>query len=430
MSQNPNQTRQRDPLEHLSREQEFDMAGVRPGMAIMPQQQGDVAVNIFGGTITAQRVAVKRDIVKIKHNLEVLAATFGCDNWIYRWQVNNRSTGGKDTIEGGTIKLANDIAREWGNCQVDIRVIDEGAHWMFYGRFVDLETGYSLTRPYQQRKSQKMGMKDEQRSLDMIMQIGTSKCIRNVVLNALQALTEACLEMADNSVQERVKKAPDKANKWILDELAKLGVDVKRVERVVTRTAKNWTVPDMAGLFTQIRSVTDGMVLPDDLWPTDETLKQREAEGNYDATKNQQAPKKEGGDTPPAGAGEDTTKGGGEPDPAAAEKNGPTEQQQGGAGSPTEFIVKNESGVAVGKLAEKPELGSEFDLMGVKVRAIEVNDDPPLVVVKVVAPPPKPSSAKDKANAAANKATSKGQTTAPAAPPAQQQGGGDALFND
>jgi hypothetical protein len=391
-----------DPLTELQREQEYGIGGVSPGMAITPTQRGDTAINIFGGTITAQRVAVARDITRIMARMQQLAAVGG-EAWVYRWQVNNRATGSKDTIEGGTIKLANDLAREWGNCQVDIRVVDEGAHWMFYGRFVDLETGYALTRPYQQRKSQNTGMKDQQRALDMVMQIGASKCIRNVVLNALQTMTDYCLDLADNSVLERVKKNPEAARNWILKELEKLNVDVKRVERVAGYKADKFTVPVMAGLFAQIRSVIDGMILADDIWPTDETLAERKAAGEYDETKdksrqqtNAEATNKEGGgepkkeDPPPVK----------EPDEAAGDggqKREPPKEDE------PLYVVKNEKGVVIGTLRTAPELGSEFPYNDVQVRAVEVSVEGAerVVVVRVVPPP----TAADKAAAAAKRAS-------------------------
>lgn len=394
-----------DPLVELQREQEYDVGGVPHGHAVVPSRQGDTAINIFGGTITAQRVAIARDVTRIMARMQQLAA-IGGESWVYRWQVNNRSTGSKDTIEGGTIKLANDLAREWGNCQVDIRVVDEGAHWMFYGRFVDLETGYALTRPYQQRKSQNTGMKDQQRALDMVMQIGASKCIRNVVLNALQTMTDYCLDLADNSVQERVRKDPERARSWIIGQLEKLNVDVKRVERVVGYTTKNFTVPVMAGLYAQIRSVIDGMVLADDIWPTDETLKEREREGTFDPSKTATKEEETSATDKPAPKETAPTKG----DPPAPQEQGDEQPKEDGKTAPAEqpaaavnslFIVKNEKGSVIGTMRDAPEVGSEFPFADIQMRCVEViTVGEPTVVVK---PAPKPSAA-DKVSAAAKKA--------------------------
>ena len=407
------QTRTNDPLSRFAGGQdEYNEAGVPAGQQMMPVQQGQTAISIFGGAISAQRVAVKRNLIEVKQRLAALAAEFGADAWIYRWEVNNRSTGRKDTIEGGTIKLANDLAREWGNCQVDIRVVDEGAHWLFYGRFVDLETGYSLTRPYQQRKSMNTGMKDQQRAMDMIMQIGTSKCIRNVVLNALQALVPWCLDTADQGVLERVKKSPDKARAWILAELDKMGVEIKRVERVMTVSAANFTVPMMARLFSEIRSVTDGMIMADDIWPSDETLKQRATEDKYNEKESASATSKPKVDAPEKAKAET---------PPPDEPRGDTdadEQQEAPATAEAPLVeipytVKNEQGVTVGSMETAPELGAEMEYHGVQVRVVEVTEEPRIVVVRPV-PVAKPTAAEKAAEAAKKAGAAK--TPAKAAP--------------
>jgi hypothetical protein len=127
--------------------------------AILPGQQGDTAINVVNGIITAQRVALPRSIAAIQNRLKSLCAAYG-DQFLYGWAVKDRKNNRETWIEGPTIKLANAMAREYGNCMVQTRVIDGGNHWMFMSRFIDLETGFSLERGYQQRKGQDTGMKD------------------------------------------------------------------------------------------------------------------------------------------------------------------------------------------------------------------------------------------------------------------------------
>ena len=84
-----------------------------------------------------------------------------------------KKEGGQDWIEGPSIKLANDVARIFGNNVNEIREVDVGDAWVFYARFTDIETGFSYERAYRQRKSQgSMRTRDADRQLDIAYQIG------------------------------------------------------------------------------------------------------------------------------------------------------------------------------------------------------------------------------------------------------------------
>lgn len=234
----------------------------------------DTAINIFGGVITAQKVAVRRNYNDVMQRMKVLAARAG-QRYVYSipFKSKNKQTGEITTqfVRGPTIVLANDLAREYGNCGVEVRVIDSSTHWTYYARFTDYETGYQLTRPFQQRKAQNTGMKDVDRQADMVFQIGTSKAIRNVIINALQTLADFCEEEAQGGVLDRVKKDPEKARQWIVDQLAKLQVDTKRVQARYGRSKDNWTHEDMAQMYMELRGILDGVASADDVYPEQET---------------------------------------------------------------------------------------------------------------------------------------------------------------
>ncbi len=252
-------------VDSFSARGEWQMEGVAPGNMPAIPVDGSVAIGIFGGVITAQQIAAKRNMGDVKRRLSACAAFAGMD-YVYAWDVNDRKNNRKVHIEGPTIVLANDLAREWGNCQVDVRVMDEGRHWMFYGRFVDLETGYSLVRGYQQRKAQNTGMGDDQRALDMVFQIGQSKCIRNVIVNALRSMADFCVEEAKKGLLKRVEGNPEGARASILKMVDQLGVKVDRIEKIYGRTSGNWTHFDMAKIFSELTSIKDNMASADDIY--------------------------------------------------------------------------------------------------------------------------------------------------------------------
>jgi hypothetical protein len=213
----------------------------------------------------AQAVAVHRDEASVLQRIKVLANAAGTD-WYYRFPVKDK--GGKTSwIEGPSIKLANDLARLYGNCEVDCRAQDLGSAILFHARFVDLESGYALTRPFQQRKgASKLGGSDDGRRDDITFQIGASKAIRNVVVNALQTFADFAFEEAKEAL---VGKIGQDIEKWRRNTAERIGlkVDLKRVEASVGRTADKWLAPDIARIIAMGKACEDGMASWDETFP-------------------------------------------------------------------------------------------------------------------------------------------------------------------
>jgi len=177
--------------------------------------------------IGAQKVAVYRDDTRVLEKIRTTASAAGSD-WYYRFPV--KSKGGTDYIEGPSIKLANDVARIYGNCEVDCRVTDLGDSWLIYARFTDYESGFTMTRPFQQRKGQR-GMRGEgDRMLDINLQFGASKAIRNVIVNSLQSIADFALEEARNSLIDKIGKNLDGYRKRATERLKEMQIEMSRVE--------------------------------------------------------------------------------------------------------------------------------------------------------------------------------------------------------
>lgn len=240
------------------------------GQPNQPTSGGHALVRPTSGiserVIGAQPVAVYRDEQKILQKLTALAAAAGSD-WFYRFPVKKKD-GGQDWIEGPSIKLANDVARIFGNNVNEVREIDVGDAWTFYARFTDIETGFSMERAYRQRKSQtSMRTRDSDRQLDIAYQIGQSKAIRNCVCNALQIYCDFAFEAAQNSLVDKIGKDLNGWRERTLQGLAKMPVDVVRVERVVGRAAKDWLAPNIASVIAMMKAVADGMATVDETFP-------------------------------------------------------------------------------------------------------------------------------------------------------------------
>lgn len=254
-----NQPRQESPFRDL---QVQDV--IPPNMQLTQRQVSD----LFGSVQVAQLVPVPRNVEHVMKKMTVLAAQFG-DKYVYSWDVKKKG-GGVDTIEGGTVDLAYDLAREYGNNCTDVRQIETPSHLVFYARFTDLETGYTTTRAFQQRKNQTAGGRmDADRQLDITYQIGQSKAIRNVILKALNTYAEYCIEEAKKGMYDKIKKDPDKYLSAIDRGLEKFEISLVDVERQVNRTKANWTIRDIANIFAKLKSVDEGMASPRDAFPVE-----------------------------------------------------------------------------------------------------------------------------------------------------------------
>ena len=246
---------------------DFEQVG-GPGAARSrpPVAPGQTAVSTHDGIVTAMRVANPRDIGAVIQRMKGHAAMNGL-GYVYRIPFKDQKTGRTTTVEGPTVRLALDLAREYGNCTVTTRVEDLGERWVIYARFTDYETGFSLERPFQQRKEMDTGMKDAERALDQVFQIGASKAMRNVVINALGSLADQCVDFAKSGILQRIEGNATEARKWIVESFAALQMPIEQVERVIGRKARHWTAPDMARLYTEIGSIRDGFATAEDLYP-------------------------------------------------------------------------------------------------------------------------------------------------------------------
>lgn len=240
-------------------------------------REGKTLIKSEVGYHTAISVQKPRDIDKIVENV-LKEAEFGGQEFFYSWPVKLR-TGGQKIISGGSIGLAISLAREWTNCAIPVEVSENEDCYIFRAGFVDLEKGFTLMRTYRQRKEQDIGKKyDEQRKQDMIFQIGQSKAIRNVVLNAVPRWL--------------VKKAIDKAKQAVLDHITKEGIDISRNKAIsffsgygvseeqligfLKKKVNDWTIEDIAQLRSTGQMIKDGEAAVNEIFPPLETGEKKE----------------------------------------------------------------------------------------------------------------------------------------------------------
>jgi len=222
--------------------------------------------SLFGDVITAQPTKVPRDEAKILRRIDVMAAAAG-EAWFYRFPVKDK--GRTKYIEGISIDGADAVSRYYGNCRIDCAVVDTGPARIIYGRFIDLETGYTLIRPFlQSKQGSRLGGEDDDRRLSIALGIGTSKSQRNVIDHALRDFTTRAFEQAKKNLVERVGQKLPEYRKRCIDRIVEYGdAMLGRVERAYGRAAAEWLATDVARIITELRDIASGMTTVDEAWP-------------------------------------------------------------------------------------------------------------------------------------------------------------------
>jgi len=272
-------------------EMSVEMNGKPP--ALSPNQGSQMALAGLGMALTTPIVR-PRDHGWILNQIRAHAAA-NAQTYYYSWPVKNRRQGTVDTVEGPTIKLANDIARLYGNCFAGvIDVKDLGDYWEFVALFVDRESGFMMARSFRQRREQNIGMKDAERALDIVYQIGSSKAIRNVVTNALSTYVNFAMQEAKKNLSSWVENNKEKADRFIDDVCARHNLDISRIEAVVGKKRKEWLVNDTARVLVNLRSIEEGMASAQDVFPAaehaNEVYERRSAERKQELAEDDAPP--------------------------------------------------------------------------------------------------------------------------------------------
>lgn len=261
-----------DLAEPLSRDMNgFDVPPIDYGT---PAVAGQLYIQTQGREVTARKVSVPRNLGKIMADLKVFCARFG-DTYVYSWEVNDRKNQRKTTVEGGTIKLANDLVMLYGNCATDCDVQETATHWVFKAFFIDYEKGVTTSRLFQQRKGQETGMRDRDRQSDIVFQIGQSKALRNVVLNALSSFSNYAIEESKRALIDTLGDETNRNKAWGFIErvMTEHKIAMIRVEAVVGRKETDWTVRDLARVYQEMRGIHEGLTVADEVYPTEEDAK-------------------------------------------------------------------------------------------------------------------------------------------------------------
>ncbi len=228
---------------------------------------GKAMVQSKAGYHTAVRVQKARDLDEVVRAVKK-EAEYAADNFYYRWPVKDK--GNVKYVEGGTIGCALSIARNWTNCVITMEVEEHPGFWIFTPSFVDLETGFTVTRSFKKTKPKSApGKYDQDRWEDVAFQKGQSQAIRNVVFNgvpqwlrneAVQKAKEAALNHIN---REGIVKSRDKA----LAFLSGFGITEDRVRGVIGKPLNDFSADDIQTLRNLAQQIQNGDVAPEKAFP-------------------------------------------------------------------------------------------------------------------------------------------------------------------
>lgn len=215
---------------------------------------------------TAVAVNRERNLLKIEQRCIQEAAIAG-EEFYYSWKQ------GGENIEGLSVGAALAIVRNFGNCAVEVQVQETPTAYIFNGVFIDLETGFNIVRPFRQNKQSPKTKEGKDiysgdRGQDVIFQIGTSKAIRNVALNAMPKwLTEKVIREAKRNVVKRIEEmGSEKAIALCVKKALALGIAKERIENVYGKE-RSWDTEKIIKITSAIRAIEDGVERATELFP-------------------------------------------------------------------------------------------------------------------------------------------------------------------
>lgn len=223
---------------------------------------------------TSMQVLKPRNLNYVEKKCLEEAAIAG-EEFIYQWPVKKKQPDGtykKEQLIGLSVGAALAIARNMGNNAIDVQVEEKHDCYIFYGAYIDLETGFNLRRAFRQRKEQNIGekYKSDGRAEDITFQIGQSKAIRNVALNAAPSwLTKKIQDWALNSFSKKVEADPAKYVNTCIQLAKKLFIPIEKIESKYGKQT-GWDVRKLISLLTELRTIEDGYDDIENVFPSDE----------------------------------------------------------------------------------------------------------------------------------------------------------------
>jgi hypothetical protein len=228
--------------------------------------QGKALQRVGTPFVTAVSVQKARNLDKVVAAMDREAEYAGKTFW-YSWRDKKGNL-----IEGPSIGLANSLARSWGNCAVTVDFQEFPDSFVITPRFIDIETGFQCERVFRQGKGQVQGNFDPERKLDMALQIGQSKAIRNVVCNAVPKwMVARAIQKAKDAVVKGIDPAKlTELKKEVAEFFKERGITLEQLVAKAKRPMAEWTTLTIATFQADMHAVESGEVDANDIFASRE----------------------------------------------------------------------------------------------------------------------------------------------------------------
>lgn len=195
-----------------------------------------------------------------------------------------KPVGGKDII-GPTIRLAEEIMRQWGHMRVEgVVLYDDTQKRIIQVSALDLQTGANAIMQFPVEKTverknssgrevifERINSYNEKVSIvvateDEVMvkqNAMLSKYRRNLILQLVPTdIVEDAKAVVDETIKRGIKENPDREKKVVMDNFSKLGVIPSELEKYIGHPIAQLTTDEIADLKDVYNSVNEG----EDTW--------------------------------------------------------------------------------------------------------------------------------------------------------------------
>jgi hypothetical protein len=233
-------------------------------------EQGSLAVSLARAEVDQQITTARafpRSIARAVQNITTLATL---DEASAAECIYALPRGGKP-IKGPSVRLAEIIAGQWGNCRVGTRVVHVDRHEKFVeaeGVFHDLETNSATTARVRRRLSTKAGKLFDE---DMIVVTGNAACAiakRNAILGAVpKAVWRKAYEAVEQVIMGDVKTLTERRGR-ALSAFAAFGVTPERVLQALGAQGEEDVGLEHLGTLTAMRAaLKNGEATVEEMFP-------------------------------------------------------------------------------------------------------------------------------------------------------------------
>lgn len=227
--------------------------------------------------VTAVTVQVPRKIEEVAEKV-ISEARLAGSSFFYGWNVKTKD-GKTKRIEGESVDLALSFIRNYQNCASDIEIIEETpTHWTLKSYVIDLETGFTYSRLFRQRKGQNVSKKmGADRAEDMVFQIGQSKAQRNSFLRLMPVwLKKKAIEAAKDAERAGIQDI-DIAKEKAVAYFKKLSISKEQLESYLDKAINLWNLDDIVELRSLVTALEENRVTIDEVFGEDEDSNKKES---------------------------------------------------------------------------------------------------------------------------------------------------------